>query len=1177
MIRAYGPNIMTSLQINSCITMLINQFGLIKFNRDPSLLYSACCSVNMIVQLLKANKNYIQHFNIKQLMELENVSHVLGEKDDSPLPLDLDLLTFQQYSRDAKNVMRMGNGTKDVIIALTKCYDKYAYTRLDWTLDEKDNHALKSVLPSNFYISIITLWVVIFNTSTFTFINAQLLSNNELNSVIFLIRLYGSTISEDETSICASMPFQCQIVNGGKHITEIFFTNTVYTAPSNVPDPAMIGLQFPELTSMLITAATNQPFNPDINLLTKIGGLPKLTTLSLASDPSIVSIPIGFLASFPKLNTLSFSLLKNLTDIGRSLDGNPSIATISIVSGLISNAIIDSSLSLPNLTKLTLTMFSSQPLHLYFNQVNFPLLNDLKIYGQGSEGITVHVDKPVEMILSEITDTSSTGFINPTIAYPQSVKQLTVGGPSFQINPDITQFINLESLTIEYFETPPTFTSYPPALQNLKIVTGKLQSIPNVPFPAKAKIFNFDRNILTGSLPTNLFQNNPKTLQLIVGNNLGIGGLIPDEYCSIASLNIRNTSFTVTDIPPCFWCYSPQPVLSTTLVKPTDFVCDVIIDNYNVNSVQGLYTVSGDRLGWGTNVVGLVSVDRPNKQMTFQNNNYANGILEQNITISFLAGNPNFTKTITVTEIGFNPLDISLYNFNVNEWMVNITFDYLNTDYLPSNISINGQHLCLQTKHIDKSMSCLVNNLPIGNHTIFISNSFVTTNSSIIISKGTIVTSISLEPLTYPPNNLILNGYFGENVNVGGGNYVSIVNINSTESFNCSITQATSDFIKCQFDQTPLPGPSSLYLVVENGNYSSNSLLYIPYPIPSNSIDNCINRTNNCNNHGTCVNGQCVCDQGYFDDCKLQGVNVPPQIEFIENEINPSAIFQYFNYSFAFNMMSIQELDIDDQVVMELPSVNWTMIEKSNNNVKTLDYRLVVPEYPQLILLSTIEFSNSPRTIVFGGDNIELAGGSIKMSVNITNWPFQNLMSHLRILFTTTINNQQDIVGCDDSINPIESLENSANDGNLQYLRVVQDDIQFFGRFLSFSVSDGRKTYSKTEVSNLTRTNDKESVATIGISLPQAKIILMDPDFSALLIDRSSYGYGDSCGGGDGDEDKSTQWKLIVGVVMGVVGASSLIVLTYIIAKKQTSFKILQNSVGTKLRRLTSKNNIYYN
>ncbi|EGG13516.1 hypothetical protein DFA_11277 [Cavenderia fasciculata] len=182
---------------------------------------------------------------------------------------------------------------------------------------------------------------------------------------------------------------------------------------------------------------------------------------------------------------------------------------------------------------------------------------------------------------------------------------------------------------------------------------------------------------------------------------------------------------------------------------------------------------------------------------------------------------------------------------------------------------------------------------------------------------------------------------------------------------------------------------------------------------------------------------------------------------------------------------------------------------------------------------STISFSTLARTVEFGGKQLLINANSIKLEVNISKWEYSSNLSTLRVVFKTLINNNQsiqyDCIDKDISTFSYDSLS------SLQYLTVVKDGIQFNGRFIDVALSDGRPTYSPTQLISSTPINDEQSIVKIGIVFPQCQECILDPDFSALIVDTTN-----NCE----SEDSDSKWKMITGIVVGVVGAVVLSIFT---------------------------------
>ncbi|EGG16010.1 tetracycline-efflux transporter [Cavenderia fasciculata] len=929
---------------------------------------------------------------------------------------------------------------------------------------------------------------------------------DELNSAIWLIRLYGSTIPQTQSEICQE--FVCSTIGSEIHITKIKIIVTTFT---NV---GALNNSITELVLPLVTDITinDSPVNTNfsINPLDYFKNLPKCTSLSIYSDSRITQIPIHFNKAFPNLENLIL-YCSNLTSIPIFFNSTELIDMRVNAPKL--TLTLPTNANLPKLSNLLLTVLIERDKTYIFTQQSYPSLAIIKIQGtsNGNYGIIVEVASPLVTSVFTAIINNGPGFISPIFVYPKSITTIIVGGPIFSYSPsDLTLYTKLT---------------------HLKLINGQGEFPFYGPLPSTIQILSLgSNNNFTGSIPSNFLANSLPSLSIDLTGNQFLQGSLGQEYCYIGKLFIQNTS--ISSVPDCWWCFynytTSQFLFQTYLSQPQNIDCNFKVESTNLFSMNGdPVRIKGEGIGWGDPQTQVII---PNRELS----KYIPAPLgsSQNMTLQFSGHSMNFTVNI----IGFSVRNVTI-DLKSNQDMI-VYYNYANPNY-PPNVTVGNS---LQSvKSIDSNCTTVcraVYTIPFPFNIETMTSAFFETlfehqsiGSSLIIIKDTIVTSVNLQSST-----LNLFGYFGKQ-SINGS-----VMINNT--INCVIATTTLTFINCTLNQIPTSGPATISVSVPNGYYSSSSLLFIPYVQPSNQ--DCIINTNNCNGHGSCVNGQCQCDDGWVDDCRLKNEK-DPEVMFKPNTTSPTSSFSHKNFTFSFNLVEIQELDIDGNVIKRLESNSWLLNDRSTNDLVSLSYDLVShqndSDYSLLNVTSIVEFSNSSRSIQFGDDIIQLGAGSIKVSVNITKWPFTSVLSNLRVLFSTTINNQQSIIGCDDSINTIESFQQSSNDDSIQYLRVVKDNVQFFGRFIDYCLSDGRKTYSKTQLINTTAIDQDNSIALIGISLPQSQSSILDPDFSALIINPDSYGKCDS----KSDNDR---WKLIVGVVVGVVGAVCLSVIIFVVVKR---------------------------
>ncbi|EGG16031.1 hypothetical protein DFA_09703 [Cavenderia fasciculata] len=823
------------------------------------------------------------------------------------------------------------------------------------------------------------------------------------------------------------------------------------------------------------------------------------TTMTELYFPQVLTIVI----SVNQYNAYNINLLdytKNLpkyslVSIPTFFNGSR-LVTLELGESSLANLVIPSTTYLPSLFSLRMGISCFTTTTINLSEQSFPNLSILDIKGkEGNFPINIGVSPTIRNMYAS---TSSTSTINLSFSNTSTVSEMI--------------FIGSVTLSPKDLSLYPSLTSY-----NVRSSPNQNNPFPfEGPVPSNMYQLDLRNQSISGTIPSNLLANNPYQLKLLLQNNSQLVGSLGQEYCYISELHIDLTG--ITSVPDCWWCYY-------TLTQSLDLQ----IDSTTLFSYRGNYVITGDGIGFGAGTTSLYLIE-PNRKLGGKMNVQMGR--SQNISLS-LTNSSSDSIMFEVYEMEFSVVDAKMDLKDNQE--LKISFIIVNPNY-PPNVTLDSNRLSFKSYG---SSNTLIYSIPTNYilksdiPSIIVYTQFQTTN---ITNINAIVTSVVMEPTTYPPKYIYFYGFFG---NAGAR-----VSINNTE---CTVTLSTLIVRRCEFETVPPPsGPAFINVTTDNGIFASSSLLFIPYPPPSN--DDCMNRTNNCNGHGTCVNGTCQCDDGWTDDCRLKNEK-DPDVIFKPNTTSPTSTFSYKDFIFSFDMVEIQELDIDGNVIKRLESNSWLLNDRSTNDLVSLSYDLVShqndSDYSLLNVTSIVEFSNSSRSIQFGDDIIQLGAGSIKVSVNITNWPFTSVLSNLRVLFSTTINNQQSIIGCDDSVNTIASFEQSLNGDSIQYLRVVKDNVQFFGRFIDYCLSDGRKTYSKTQLINTTVIDQDNSIALIGISLPQSQSALLDPDFSALVIDRESFGSG-GCNGSESD----TKWKIIVGVVVGVVAAAAIsVVIVYFVRR----------------------------
>ncbi|EGG16151.1 EGF-like protein [Cavenderia fasciculata] len=418
----------------------------------------------------------------------------------------------------------------------------------------------------------------------------------------------------------------------------------------------------------------------------------------------------------------------------------------------------------------------------------------------------------------------------------------------------------------------------------------------------------------------------------------------------------------------------------------------------------------------------------------------------------------------------------------------------------------------------------------------------------------------------YDSNDLTMVSLYGD---FGPLPTLTNVSIKLNNSISCTPTIVSQSSISCTLSSNAPFGLSSAQVVQVSSDTSNSSS---DENGGETAQQKCSRLTFNCFGNGICdTNGICVCNQNYnpIDHCFTKFINTT----IIANSTSPTVSFDVDGLDFQFEFKSIQELDLDNNVLnlLNIDDYSWNVNVSINDINTTAVYQLNTTNttnsnnnstsqfnpFQSLQVSSTISFSSQPREIPFGDQVLQINPNSIKLAINVSGWQYSSNVATLRLIFTSVVNQNQSIeFNCEKTEIGTLSFDSLSN---LQYLRVVKDNIQFNGRFIDYAISDGRVVYSQTELVSFTPIDDKDndndgqSIATIGIRLPQCQECLLDPDFTPLLIDKSN---DQGCG-----ESSSKAWKIAVGVVVGAGAAIAIAAATVILVLKKRKATIFQKKM----------------
>ncbi|EGG13407.1 hypothetical protein DFA_11168 [Cavenderia fasciculata] len=1026
-------------------------------------------------------------------------------------------------------------------------------------------------------------------------------SNSRIASAIFLIRQYGIPKPENQ-SLCESYSgskmgarFVCDSSNTFDekyHIVEITFTLTGIPSgnpPSLAKSFTMPALQYIELRSEEVA-------NRSINILELLKSVKSLNIIILQGDRSISYIP-GDFNNFPNLTSFFLFDYNNPLVVPHTFLNN-SISLQSIIAWFpISSITVDDSLYFPSLTDYYFhSNCTAGSHHINITAKSFPNLRKLS-------NTTVHLNKDVTKLKLMYVFKIIVFYIRyinliccsnrhcVIMAGHDTACHLRIGYP-FSIETFIaTLYSNLTYLSMQ--EMGLTSFSFIQAPQQLKDLYDYNNNNDNISIDTN--LCQFERYLDNNDLQ-NFSTNLPNTLRtLSISYNYNFNGAITESFCGITSLRIDSTA--ISSLPSCVWCYkgTSRYDVITDLQAPPNFQCPGIYPQITINNKDNLLvtnnniaTIKGNNIGYGSYESNYtLNPTISNQELSFKYTQ-ATPIPEIPTLVTIIL-DPQIVQMMMVKD-DINIGQPTILQINQNNIIIKFNLDY--NPYFNHTITIDNSTACTNLTNISPSQfECTTPLLSSGDHQLIVSNSYIqsqvqftinlrsfcqqSTNNCYGNGKCTIDAYPIISSGNYNSTNnkyVELNGDFGPSIPISNHSNVSII-INST--INCVVESLSQFQINCTIDQQPSFGLASVQLKLNNDlNTTARNILYLqsppsqPSPSPI-SKSSCEKNTSNCYGHGYCDdNGKCQCQHGYsdIDNCLSKYII---NMTITPNTTDPTVSFDIDGIDFLFEMFSIQELNFDKNIAKELFISNYTWnVNKTatNNHTTIVNYQLNTlssPTYQPTQVLSTISFSTQPRTVEFGGQQLFLHANSIKLEVNISKWQYSSNLSTLRVVFKTLINNNQSIkYDCTDKDISTLSFDSLSM---LQYLRVVKDDIQFNGRFIDVAMSDGRPTYSQTQNISSTPINDEQSIVMIGIGFPQCQECVLDPDFSALVVNPDNSGKCNSIA--------NSKWKIIViAVCVSLVTISIIFVIVKVFKRKvQLKFTKRLNKSFNNLSNIATK------
>ncbi|EAL73610.1 hypothetical protein DDB_G0268314 [Dictyostelium discoideum AX4] len=388
----------------------------------------------------------------------------------------------------------------------------------------------------------------------------------------------------------------------------------------------------------------------------------------------------------------------------------------------------------------------------------------------------------------------------------------------------------------------------------------------------------------------------------------------------------------------------------------------------------------------------------------------------------------------------------------------------------------------------------------------------------------------------------IFYGYFGDlrsnlKLSIGG--------------LPCQITFNSSNLINC----TAPPGTGIKSITV-----TQNDIVWLGKDIYK-YISNFLKCPNDCSNNGKCNQTTLECDCfpnfGSFD-CSGSIDNTPKSNVTIDTN-SSTTVIKNQEINFQIYYKQLLEVDYNGKIIKQYNLNNNWNSNKSSLSPSSLDQiehiftQSINDGNNQCKIISNIKEILKKQEITFGETIFKLEPNSIKLTISIQNYTYQNNLNTLKLEMVASVN--QDDNDNDNDCNNNESNIDTSNSNDLSlfnYIKISKNNKLFSGRFINRVLSDGVSTFLSSTTTTSSSTSD---FITVTLNLPHCKKeCVIDPDFSVLVTSK----FQQNCE----NDDNNKKYVIPVAVVVSVVGATAIAGAAYLLYRK----KYVENQLKIKLK-----------
>ncbi|EGC33270.1 hypothetical protein DICPUDRAFT_80951 [Dictyostelium purpureum] len=322
---------------------------------------------------------------------------------------------------------------------------------------------------------------------------------------------------------------------------------------------------------------------------------------------------------------------------------------------------------------------------------------------------------------------------------------------------------------------------------------------------------------------------------------------------------------------------------------------------------------------------------------------------------------------------------------------------------------------------------------------------------------------------------------------------------------------------------------------------------------------------------GHCVENQgCVCNSPYVGiDCSSQVIIVPkPSVNntepTVQIPINDDDEVDNVLYNSLVSIVSIREIsNINNSAIGTYNFDKWYLkpIDQSTNQY----YTNLTISSQTVHITATLKWFENITNINFANQNLTMNPSSIKYTIEISNYPFENRINSLQLIMSASFISSKTKDTCS-----LKEFDETTSGDNSNYLKIQIENKSLYGRFIKRAIiNDGAATVSlqndliDSEMNTIT--NPHQIQTYIGILMPWFENnIIIDPDFSVLVDSNSaSLSSNSTCANND---QKLSNTK-IAGIAIGCAAFTIIAVVSviYIIHKKKVNKRFLKN-IDVKLK-----------